>query len=346
MSTPAIPRTQTARSPRLAAAVLLSAAALALLNSTIANVALPSMQIALGLSPAAVSLTLAGWALAFALALIPAGKLGDRWGHKRVFLTGIAIFTVSSTLIALVQDDVQLIGLRLIQGLSGGLFYPAIAASLSMLFSGQARGRAFGALGGTLAAAAAVGPLLGGLVIELAGADLGWRLVFLLNLPLGLLILVGGVVLLPRRAGSGATGRVDSLGFALLALGLIGVLSALILGEQDGWPGWVWVVLALGIAVLVLFALWERRAQERGSDTVIAPALFQNRDFALSAVISFSQFAGFISIFYLLALLWQSGLGRSALDMGLLTLPEALAAVVGAALVQPLVTRWGSRVAV
>ena len=104
----------------------------------------PRVLISDALSPAAVALTLAGWALAFALALIPAGKLGDRWGHKRVFLTGIAIFTVSSTLIALVQDDVQLIGLRLIQGLSGGLFYPAIAASLSMPFRGPPRGGADG----------------------------------------------------------------------------------------------------------------------------------------------------------------------------------------------------------
>lgn len=342
------PKTEVIRPARqmLPAAALLAGAALALLNSTVSNVALPAMQADLQLSSAGVSWALAGWALTYALALIPAGRLGDLFGQRRMYLIGISAFVAASIGTGLVQNEAQLIVARLIQGGAGGLFYPAVAASLSLLYRGHQRGRVFGALGATIGGAAAVGPLLGGLLLEAFGPSVGWRAVFFLNLPLGLLILVAARSFLPPLRSIEAKRGFDMVGFFLLVLALCGGLIPLIVGGDLGWTLWRIAVVAAGTGMMVAFILWERRAEHSGRPTILTPSMFRDRDFTVSAALGFTQFAGFISVFYVLALLWQTGLGRSAIEMGLLTLPEALASVAGAAAVAALTRRWGSRAAV
>lgn len=327
----------------LAAAVLLLGASLALLNSTSTNVAIPSIQEHLRLSAAGLTWSLAGWALTYALVLIPAGRLGDRFGHKWLFVIGMSGFVVTSIACAVSVNEFQFTLARLLQGLAGGVFFPSIAAMLSELFSGRQRIRAFAVLGATLSVAAGIGPILGGALLQAIPGDMGWRAMFLLNVLIGVVAVAGALFLLPARRQAGSETGIDLLGLGILTIALIGILLALILGTDLGWPVWVWFALFGGIALMALFMAWERLRERRGAVALVPPTLFRNRRFALTSAISFTQFAGFISIFYLLSIFWQSGMGGSALEVGLLTLPEAFASVAGAAMITRLSVRWGAR---
>lgn len=318
------------RNPWWGAGILISATALSLLNSTIVNVALPAIREGLRLTSAGVSWVMAGWALAYAIALVPSGRLGDRIGHRQVFITGITLFVITSIACGFAQNEVQLVLFRIAQGVAGGMFYPAIGATLSSLFNGPARSRAFAIMGATIGVAAAIGPLLGGVLVDTLPGELGWRSVFLVNAPLGLAIVLGALRWLPRKAGAArGAGGSDPFGLLLLTLALAGLFVPLIIGQDLGWPAWLWLVMVAGIAVLVGFLLWESRVDRSGRLPLVPPRLFALPRFTVPVVISFVQFAGFVAIFYVLALLWQSGLGRTALEMGLLTLPEAVGSIVG-----------------
>lgn len=329
--------------PGLAAAILILGAVLSLINSTSANVAIPAIGERLALSSAGVTWSFAGWALTYALALIPSGKLGDRFGHKWLFTFGMIGFALTSVACGLATTELQFVLFRLAQGFTGGIFYPAIAAMLSLLFTGRKQVRAFAVLGAALASAAAIGPVMSGTLLQLIPGDLGWRSVFLVNVPFGVVAVIGAITLLPNKRDSDSEKGVDLVGFVVLTAGLLGVLLALILGTELSWPAWVWPALAGGLALIVAFAFWERHQERRARVTLIAPSLFKSLGFSLANIISFTQFAGFISIFYLLSILWQSGLARSALEVGLLTLPEALGSLLGASLVTRITGRWGLR---
>src|ERR1700741_4756921 len=162
----------------LALAVLLVGAFVALLDTTIVNVALPAIRTSLGASNATLSWIISGYALSFGLALIPAGRVGDRYGHKWVFVAGLSLFTVASLACGLAQDDGQLIAARAVQGLAGGMFFTTITALIQLMFADRERGRAFAILGATIGFSTALGPLAGGLIIQAFGAESGWRPVF------------------------------------------------------------------------------------------------------------------------------------------------------------------------
>jgi MFS family permease len=173
--------------------VLLAGMFIALLDTTIVNVALPTIRTSLDASESTLSWIISGYALAFGLALIPAGRLGDRYGHKWVFVTGIALFTLASLACGVAQDDLQLVIARVVQGLAGGLFVPAVTAFIQLLFPPQARGKAFAIMGAVIGVSSALGPIVGGLIIQAAGEESGWRLVFFVNLPVGLATVIAVV---------------------------------------------------------------------------------------------------------------------------------------------------------
>ena len=310
--------------------VLLVGMFMSLLDATIVNVALPTIRTSLNASEATLSWIISGYALAFGLALIPAGRLGDRYGHKWVFISGLALFTGASVACGLAQDDTQLIVARVVQGLAGGIYLPAVTAYIQLLFTGRTRGKAFAIMGAVIGVSSALGPLIGGVLIAVFGNANGWRLVFFVNIPFGIVALVAAMILLPTGAeGRGASGGVDLLGLLLLSGGLVALLVPLIEGQDQGWPVWTYVSLVGGAVLIALFGGWEVAVARRGKSPLVPPHLFSHPAFTGGTVLALVYFAAFVSIFFTISILWQAGLGHTALESGIVSVPFAIGSIVG-----------------
>ena len=329
----------------LALIVLLASMFMALLDTTIVNVALPTIRTSLDASESTLSWIISGYALAFGLVLIPAGRIGDRFGHKWVFFTGLAIFTAASLACGLVLDSTGLIVARVAQGLGGGIFLPAVTAFIQLLFPPRTRGRAFGIMGAVIGVSSALGPIVGGLLIEALGAETGWRWIFAVNLPIGVLALIAAAVLLPKGA-EGKKTSTDLVGLLLLSASLVAILVPLIQGQDAGWPLWTYLSIAGGVVLLVLFALWERAVASKGVVPLVPPHLFSHPAFTGGTILALVFFAGFTSIFFTISILWQAGLGYSALESGLVSVPFAIGSIIGASQSDRLAVRLGRTVLV
>lgn len=330
-----------------ALAVLLIGIFMALLDATIVNVALPSIRTSLNASEATLSWIISGYALTFGLALIPAGRIGDRFGHKWVFFTGLALFTGASVACGLAADDLQLIVARVVQGLAGGIYLPAVTAYIQLLFVGRTRGTAFAVLGAVTGVSSALGPLVGGLLIQAFGEKNGWRLVFAVNLPIGILALLASAWLLPgHTAERDAPRGFDVIGLLLVSAGLTAILVPLIEGQDQGWPLWTVLSLIGGAVLIVLFALWEVGVGRRGRSPLVPPRLFTHAAFTAGTILALVYFAAFVSIFFSISILWQTGLGHSALESGLVSVPFAIGSIVGASQSSRLAAAIGRRVLV
>jgi EmrB/QacA subfamily drug resistance transporter len=326
-----------------AVSIVLVGAFMALLDTTIVNVALPSMRTALHASPDTLEWVVSGYALGYGLALVPAGRAGDRFGHKPLFLFGLTIFTLASVACGLSQSSAEIIAARAVQGVGAGIFYPAIAATIQLSFTGPQRSKAFGMLGAVIGVSTALGPVLGGLIIAAAGARDGWRWVFGVNLFIGAVALPLAAWLLPR-APSRTRRSFDPAGLALLSAGLLGLLIPLVEGQQTGWPAWCYASFGGCAVAFALLARWERRAQRRGGDPLLAPGLLAKPSFSAGAIFAVVYFAGFTSVFFTLSILWQEGLGHSALLTGLVLVPFSFGSLAAAANSDKLSARLGRTV--
>lgn len=319
--------------------VVLSGFFMILLDGTIMNVAIPVLQQDLGSDYAAAQWMMSGYALAFGLMLIPAGRLGERFGHRRVFIAGLALFTLASLLCATAGDGAQIVGWRVLQGVAAGAMNPAVLALLQTTFAPAERGRAMVFYGAAAGTAAALGPVLGGVLIA---ADLGgwsWRPIFLLNVPIGIVLLVLAARVLPSARGRG--GSLDPVGIALLSATLLLLTYPLIQGYEQGWPPWVAVSLAASAGALAAFVGWQRRRLRTGAVPLIDVRLFGYRSFAAGAGVTVFQLGAFASLQFALSAYLQLGLGRSALDAGFALLPFAVGTVVGSALSHRVYRRLG-----
>lgn len=337
------PVSVTPRRAWLALTVLMAGMFMSLLDTTIVNVALPTIQESLDASEATLAWIISGYALAFGLVLIPAGRIGDRFGHKWVFFTGLAIFTAASLWAGLAADETQLIVARVVQGLGGGIFFPPVAAFIQLMFPPMKRGKAFAVLGSVIGVSSALGPIVGGLLIEAIGEETGWRWIFAINLPIGVIALVAAIILLP----SGSEGKklsTDVVGLVLLAGSLVAILVPLIQGQDEGWPLWTVLSLVGGVVLLVLFAFWERAVVARGQEPLVPPHLFSHKAFTGGVILALVYFAAFTSIFFTISLLWQAGLGHSALESGLVSTPFAVGSIIGASQSDRLAQRLGRTV--
>lgn len=313
----------------LALAVVLGGMFMALIDATIVNVALPSMRTSLNASESTLSWIISGYALTFGLALIPAGRLGDRYGHKWVYIIGLVLFTAASAYCGFATTDFDIVLARLLQGLAGGIYVPAVAAFIQLLFQGRERGKAFAIMGSVIGISSALGVVSGGLIIQAFGSAEGWRWVFFVNLPLGVLVAIAAIILLPGGdSHADSTNRMDWLGVILVSGALTAILIPLIEGQQEGWPAWTWWTMAAGLAGVALFGWWQVAFTRRGGNALVPPKLFHHSSFTLGALLALVYFAGFTSIFFTLSILWQAGLGHTALESGLLTLPFALGTAV------------------
>ncbi|MDQ1560739.1 MAG: hypothetical protein QOE85_80 [Actinomycetota bacterium] len=340
--------------------VLLIGMFMALLDTTIVNVALPTIRDNVngaGSQPAGddiLSWVISGYALAFGIALIPAGRLGDRFGHKWIFFSGLALFTVASLACGLAQSDLQLVIARVVQGLAGGIFLPAVTAFIQILFPGRVRGKAFAIMGAVIGVSSALGPIVGGLIIQAFGTANGWRLVFGVNLPIGVVALVLAIILIPgnervgeitaRTSVRGRSGGVDWIGLVLLTGGLVAILVPLIEGQTVNWKPWTYETLAGGALLIVLFGIWEVFYTRRGRSPLVPPHLFSHPAFTGGTILALVYFAAFTSIFFTISLLWQAGLGHTALESGLVSVPFAIGSIIGSSQSNRLAQRLGRTV--
>jgi EmrB/QacA subfamily drug resistance transporter len=330
-----------------ALAVLLAGVVMAMVDTTVVNVALPTIRTSLDASEATLSWIISGYALAFGLMLIPAGRIGDRIGHKWVFVVGLAGFTLASLACALSVDSTQLVVARVVQGLFGGIFFPAVTALLQLMFPPRVRGKAFAIMGATFGFSTALGPLVGGLLIEALGSDPeSWRSIFYVNIPIGLIAVVAAILVLPGGVAHRSSGGLDPVGVLLLAGALVALLVPLIQGQDAGWPLWTWLTLGGGVVLLVLFALWERGVAARGSFPIVPLRLFAHGSFAGGVLLALVYFAAFTSIFFSISIFWQAGLGHTALESALVSVPFAVGLIVGAAQSNQLAERLGRTVLV
>ncbi|MCY0905075.1 MFS transporter [Arthrobacter sp. H14-L1] len=326
--------------------VLLIGMSIALLDTTIVNVALPTIRTSLNANEATLSWIISGYALAFGLSLIPAGRIGDRVGHKWVFFTGIALFTVSSLACGIAQSDTELVIFRVIQGLAGGIFVPSVTAYIQLLFPPQERGKAFAIMGSVIGVSSALGPIIGGLLIQAFGNADGWRFVFYVNLPIGFAALVLAMYWLPRRdpAAPRPPAGLDWFGVFLVSAALVALLVPLIQGQDEGWPLWTYLTIAGGVVLLAMFALWEVHYTRRGGSALVPPTLFSHPHFTGGVILALVYFAAFTSIFFTISLLWQSGLAHSALESGVVTIPFAIGSILGSSQSNRLSSRLGRSV--
>lgn len=314
---------------------------MALMGVSIVNVSLPAIQEGLSTSTAQLQWVLSGYSLTFGLLLVPAGRLGDVFGRRRLFVLGVSLFVLGSAACALAPSATLLNVARLVTGVGSGLFNPQIVGMIQQYFTGAARARAYGVIGSFIGLALAVGPLLGGVIIQTLGPDLGWRWLFGVNVPAGVLAVVLAMLWLPRpEPVDRSRGRVDldPTGIALFGVAMVLVMLPFLQVTDQ-----VWRFAALPAAVLVLWAWvrWERRYLGGGGAPMVDLRVFSDRGFGYGTVVVATYFLGLTPSWAVLALFVQQGLGRSALVAGLLTLPGALAAAVTSVVGGRLVTRLG-----
>ncbi|WP_031466207.1 MFS transporter [Sciscionella sediminilitoris] len=320
--------------------ICLIAGFMTLLDVSIVNVALPSMERGIGATPSDVSWVVSGYALTFGLALVPAGRLGDDFGRKRMFLIGLLLFVATSALAGAAQDATWLVVARLLQGIAGGILNPQVIGMIQQLFTGKERGKAFGWFGATVGLSTAVGPLLGGLLIQGFGAIEGWRFVFYVNLPIGIAAVLFGLWLLPKDRVRAAKRAPDLLGTVLLGAAVVTVMLPLVEAEEaTGTPQW-WL-MGIGAALLVLFLLWERFLGSRGRHPLVNLRLLTVRSYAMGSLLGLVYFAGFTGIFLVITLFFQQGLGYSPLQSGLASLPFALGSAISPTIGGRIVHRYG-----
>lgn len=322
-------------------AVCLVGGFMVLLDVSIVNVALKSISAGLDATGDQIQWVLSGYALTFGLLLVPGGRLGDVRGRRELFMVGLVSFTAASALCGAAPTATWLVFARLVQGLAGGLLTPQISAVIQQMFRGRERGKAFGMFGAMVGVSTALGPVVGGLLIQIFGESEGWRWVFFVNLPIGLVALPFAWRLLP---GAPDTGRrrhdYDPLGVVLLGAGVVVLLLPFV--QEQQWKGSAkWWLVPAALVLLTAFVLWEFRYEHRGREPLIDLELFGVRSYSFGSAMIAVYFAGFTPLFFVVTLLLQFDLGYSALLAGAVTLPFAIGSGVAAAYAGRVVHAFG-----
>ncbi|HEX7382363.1 MAG TPA: MFS transporter [Nevskiaceae bacterium] len=316
-------------------AVLLLSFFIALIDVSIVNVALPSIQHGIGASSSDLQWILSGYALTFGVVLIAAGRAGDIVGRGGLFVLGLAIFTASSLAASLAPTPTALNVARFIEGVGSGFMSPQVYGMVQQYFHGPERGRAFGYLGMAASLSVATGPTLGGALIALGGPYWGWRSTFLVNVPLGIAGVILAVIWFPKPLvrfhhfyGTSRSGRriglarsLDLVGSALIGLAVFAVLLPFV--EAASRP-LLWLLVPAGLGIVLLWLWWERAYGRRGYPPMVDLHIFSIRSFTNGLSIQTLYFLGMTSIWVLVALYAQEAAGLSALETGLLGMPSAI----------------------
>jgi MFS family permease len=343
--------TQTASSPIAAKesggsggllAILLLGVFMAILDVAIVNVAVPRIGTDLNASGAELQLVIDGYIIAYAVLLVTGARLGARLGHRQVFLTGVAVFTLASLACGLSWAPIELIAFRFIQGIGAALMVPQVISMIQLCYGGDARARALGRYAATISCGAIVGQVLGGVLVAANLFGTQWRLCFLVNVPIGVTLLARGLRALPRGEGSPGL-KLDLAGLVTLMLAVFALVMPLVLGHQVGWPTWTWLSLGAFIVLTALFALVDRRADRNGASPLIHGRLLRAPGMVVSALAILVSLGGYGGILFLLTVHVQSGLGRSPLVAGLVFLPSAVMFAITSLNWRRLPARWQRR---
>jgi EmrB/QacA subfamily drug resistance transporter len=336
---------------------VVTAAVMDLLDSTIAQVAAPTIRRELGGSYAVIEWVTAAYALAMAVGLLTGGRLGDIFGRRRMLLTGMAGFVLASAACAAAQNAAELIGARAVQGLLGAVMLPQVFGLIRDMFEAHEMGKAFGVYGPVMGLSAMLGPIASGGLISLNVLGSGWRAIFAVNVPVGLAALVLGARALPAggpAAGDGigqdsspgrpGRARLDLPGAALAAVAMFGLVFPLAQGRSLGWPAWVFVMMTGAVLVLAGFGWYQVRRQRAGRDPLVEPSIFRHRPYTAGIVFSVvftGSLGGIVMIFNVFL---QNGLGFTPWHSAITTAPWAAGAFAGSAIGGITMARLGRRV--
>jgi EmrB/QacA subfamily drug resistance transporter len=306
------------------------------------NVAAPSLQRDLHVSDAALQLIVGGYAFMYASGMVTGGRLGDLFGYRRLFLIGVVSFALASLACGLAPSSSVLVVFRLVQGLTGAVMVPQVVALITAVFPVRERSRALAFYGATMGFGFVSGQILGGGLIQANIFGLGWRAIFLVNVPIGVLAVIAAIIVVPHAQGRHRP-RLDPLGAVGVSGALALALVPLTLGRDEGWPVWTWVSLAAALPVLAATIAWERRLTRAGGEPLLDLALFRDRAFSAGLLLNFVAIFFFGSFMFVLTLLLQSGLGLSPLHAGIVNLPLALAFIAMTLLGPKVAARLGPR---
>lgn len=321
----------------LAMVVLIAATFMDLMDTTVVNVALPSIRADLGMTPAQLEWVVSAYTLGLAATLVAGGRLGDRYGRRTLFVAGVAGFTLASLACAVADSGTALVLARAVQGAFAGAMVPQVLASTQDLFEPEERGPVFGLVGFITGCASVIGPVLAGWLVSADAFGAGWRSIFAINVPVGVALAIAALFVVPngraeRRASLDLPGAILATGAA------VAVVLPLVEGRQAGWPAWCWASFAAG-AVLVILLVLRERGIERRADRGLAPFLpllplhlFRSRGFVAGSIANVTYQAGLAAFFLFLALYLQETLGFSAIAAGLTWLGFSLGALAGSVL--------------
>jgi len=324
--------------------IVLAAEIMDLLDSTIVNVAGPSLKEKLGATPSALQWVIGGYTLTLGAGLVLGGRLADRYSRRNMFLIGLTFFTITSLLCALAPNIELLIAFRLMQGFAGAMVLPHVIGFIRDVFPPQEIGKAFAIFGPVFGLGGILGPIIGGFIIDGNIASTGWRAVFLVNIPIGIINIGLAWKYLPKRASDHSI-KIDIVG-ALLIIAASGLLLLpLIQGQEAGWPLWTFVSLGVSLIGFVIFTMQQRWVISRNNTPLVDPAIFKARTYNLGLAGIFIFFAGFTGVYLIITLFLQIGEGYSARGAGIANIAIALGTAMGGALSGAvLAEKFGTRV--
>ncbi|MEO8528714.1 MAG: MFS transporter [Pseudolysinimonas sp.] len=322
----------------LAMGILVFASFMDLLDVTIVQIALPTIREDLGATPAQLEWTVSGYMLAFAVLLITGGRLGDIFGRRGVFVVGVAGFTLASVAAGLAGSADLLVGARTAQGAFAALMVPQTLATLQALYTPKERAPMLGVIGGVSGLSAVVAPLLGGWLITADVGGSGWRSIFFLNVPIGILVLILALAFVPNTRSNTAR-RLDLRGVLLLSGALVALLYPLVEGSSLGWPAWLWMPALGGVFLAVIFVIVELRRERADGSSLLPMRLFRDRGFS-TGLITQALFQGSMNAFSLVLLVYvQAALGFDAFGAGLTLLSFSVGAILGMGVAIPLASK-------
>ncbi len=321
---------------------VLAAMIMNLLDSTVVTVAGPAIQEDLDGSTADLQWIAAAYTLALAVGLLTGGRLGDMFGRRRVMMLGIGAFLAASVVCALAWSPESLIVARVVQGLAGAVMIPQSFGLIRDLFPPQQLGKAFGALGPVIGLSTILGPVVAGVLVDADVFGTGWRMVFLINLPIGVFSLVAGARSLPRGAGRPGL-RLDGVGALLAGAGMSLMVFPLVQGRELGWPGWLWAVAAGAVVSLAGFVAQQLRRARTGRTPLVELSVLRLRSYTSGVVFTVVFFGAVVGFSLTLGLFLQLGLGYGPLRASVTMAPLAVGAFFGSGFAAALMGRLGRR---